>query len=75
MSRSSLVDQCHRRDTRLVLGDFNASNGNERDGYETCVVPHGSLTVNQNSAKFLDFARGHGLRVAVSWFQHLQAHC
>ena len=72
--RSSLVDQCPRRDTLLVLGDFNASTGTDRDGYETCVGPHGSGTVTQNSTKFLDFARSHGLRVAGSWFQRPQAH-
>ena len=33
----------------------------------------GSGTVNQNRTKFLDFV-SHGLRVAGSWFQHLQAH-
>ena len=70
----SLVDQCPRRDTLLVLGDFNASNGTDRDGYETCVGPHGSGTVNQKSTKFLDFARSHGLRVAGSWFRHPQTH-
>ena len=30
--------------------------------------------MNQNSNKFLDFARSHGLRVAGSWFQRPQAH-
>ena len=65
----SVVDQCPRRDTLLVLGDFNASIGTDRDGYETCV-----WTVNQKSTQFLDFARSHGLRVAGSWFQHPQAH-
>ena len=74
MLRSSLIDQCPRRDTLLVLWDFNASTGTDRDGYETCVRPHGSGTVNQNSTKFLDFARSHGLRVAGSWFQCPQAH-
>ena len=38
------------------------------------VRPHGSGTVNQNSTKFLDFARSYGLRVAGSWFQRSQAH-
>ena len=38
------------------------------------VVPLGSGTVNQNSTKFLHFARNHGLRVASSWFQRPQAH-
>ena len=55
------------------MGDFNASTGTDRDGYETCVGPHGSETVNQNSPKFLDFARSHGLSVAGSWFQRPQA--
>ena len=47
----------------------------ERDGDETCVGPHGSGTVKQNSTKFLDFSRSHGLWVASSWFQLPQAHC
>ena len=70
----SVVDQCPRRDTLLVMGDFNASTGTDRDGHETCVAPHGFGTVNQNSTKFLDFARSHGHRVAGSWFQRPQAH-
>ena len=70
----SVVDQCPRRDTLIVLGDFNASTGTNRDGYETCVSPHGSGTMNQNSTKFLDLAISHGLRVAGSWFQCPQAH-
>jgi len=56
------------------LEDFNATTATDTDGYETCVGPHGSGTVNQNSTKFLDFARSHGLRVAGSWFQCPQAH-
>ena len=51
----SVVDQCPRRDTLLVLGDFIASTGTDGDGYETCVGPHGSGTVNQNSRNFLNF--------------------
>ena len=35
----SMVDQCPRRDNRPVVGDFNASTGTDRDGYETCVGP------------------------------------
>ena len=70
----SVVDQCPRQDTLLVLGDFNASTGTDRDGYETCVDPHGSGTVKQNSTKFLDFAISHRLGVAGSWFQHPHTH-
>ena len=56
------------------MGDLNASTGTDRDGYEMCVGPHVSGTVNLNSTKFLDFARRDGLRVAGSWFQCPQAH-
>ena len=58
------------------MGDFIASTGTVRDGYETCIGPHGSGTVNLNSTKFLDFTRSHRLRVAGagSWFQRPQAH-
>ena len=56
------------------MGDFNASTGTDKGGYETCVGPHGSGSVNQNSTKFIDFARSHGLRVAGSWFQRPKAH-
>ena len=42
-----------------------ASAVNDRDGYETCVGPHGSGTVNLNITNFLSFVRRHGLRVVV----------
>ena len=42
----SVDDQYPRRDILLVLGDFNALTGTDRDGYATCVGPHGSGTVN-----------------------------
>ena len=35
----SVVDQCPRGDTLRVLGDFNASTGTDRDGYEMCWSP------------------------------------
>ena len=69
----SVVDQCPRRDTLLVWGDFNASTGTDRDRYETSVGLMG-LELNQNCTKFLHFARNHGLWVAGSWFQCPHAH-
>ena len=38
------------------------------------VGSHGSGTMNQNSTKFLDFARSHAHSVDGSWFQRPQAH-
>ncbi|KAG0710316.1 Craniofacial development protein 2 [Chionoecetes opilio] len=42
----SVFDQCHPRDTLIVLGNINATTGTVRDGYELCVGPHGSSTRN-----------------------------
>ena len=61
-----VVDQCPRRGTLLVLGDFSASTGTDRVCYEICFGPHEPGTVNQNSTKFLDFPRSYGLRMAGS---------
>ena len=66
MSCSSLLINAPGEILFWSWGDFNASTGTDRDGYETCVGPHGSGTVNQNSTKFLDFARSHELREAGS---------
>ena len=70
----SIIDQCPSGDTLMVLGDFNAVTGTLRDGYETCVGPHGSGTRNVNSSLFLDFARSRKLRIAGSWYQRPELH-
>ena len=64
----SVVAHCPRRHTLLILGDFNASTGTDRDRYETCVGLHGSGTLKQNSTKFFDFVRSHGIRGLVHDF-------
>ena len=70
----SILDQCHPRDTLVVLGDFNAATGTDRDGYEICVGPHGSGTRNTNSSLLLNFARSRRLRIAGSWYQRPELH-
>ena len=53
----SVVDQCPRLDTLLVLGDFIASTGTDRDGDETCVAPWtlgGWLMVSAHTDSSLD---------------------
>ena len=60
------MDQCPRRDARIILGDFNAVTGTERDGYEISVGPHGSGTRNDNSSFLLNFARSKTLRIEGS---------
>ncbi|KAG0728289.1 Craniofacial development protein 2 [Chionoecetes opilio] len=70
----SVLDQCRPRDTLIVLGDFNATTGTVRDGYELCVGPHGSGTRNTNSSLLLNFARSRRLRIAGSWYQRPELH-
>ena len=70
----SVLDGCPRGDSLLVMGDFNASTGTDRAGYETCIGPHGSGIRGQNGTRLLDLARGRGLRVAGSWYQRPERH-
>ena len=52
----SVVDQCPRRGTLIVVGDFIASTGTDRDGYESHFGPHGSGTVNLCSPDILSYS-------------------
>ncbi|KAG0727553.1 Craniofacial development protein 2 [Chionoecetes opilio] len=70
----SVLDQCPPRDTLIVLGDFNATTGTVRDGYELCVGPHGSDTRNTKSSLLLNFPRSRRLRIAGSWYQRPELH-
>ena len=69
-----VVDSCLSADNLIVLGDFNATTGTERDGYQSCVRPHGSGSRDESSAMLLDFAKSRILRIARSWFQRPDPH-
>ena len=69
----SVLDQCPRRNTLIVLSDFNAATGTERAGYELCVGPHGFGTRNTNSS-LLNFAKSKRLTITVSWYQRTELH-
>ena len=69
----SVLEQCPRGDTLIVLGDFNAVTGTERAGYELCVGPHCSGTRNTNSS-LLNFAKSRRMRIAGSWYQRPELH-
>ncbi|KAG0728627.1 Craniofacial development protein 2 [Chionoecetes opilio] len=70
----SVLDKCPPRDTLIVLGDFNGTTGTVRDGYELCVGPHGSGTMNINSSLLLNFARSKRLIIVCSWYQRPELH-
>ena len=43
----AVVDSVPESYTLIVLGDFIATTGIFRDGYETCVSPHAAMSFNQ----------------------------
>ena len=63
---NSVLDQCPRQDTLIVLDDLNAVTGTEKDGYELCVGLHDSDTRNTNSSLLLNFAKFRRLRIACT---------
>lgn len=70
----SIVDWCSPQNTLIVLGDFNAINDTERDGYKLCVGPLGSGTRNVNHS-LLNCAKSRKLRITNSWLQRHKPCC
>ena len=70
----SVLDQCPRRDTLIVLGDLNAVTNTERAGHELCVSPLGSGTRNTNSSLLLNFVEFRRLKIPSSWYQRPELH-
>ncbi|XP_069992327.1 craniofacial development protein 2-like [Penaeus vannamei] len=73
---TSVIDNCPRRDIRIVLVDFGAVSGCDRAGYEMSVSPHGSGTDlrSENSLLLRDFARSQRMRISGSWYQRSSPH-
>ena len=58
----------------IVLGVSNAITGTDRDGYESCVGPHGCRSRDESFSMLLDIAKSQRLRITGSWFQRLDLH-
>ena len=69
-----VVDSCSKGDILIVLDDFNATTGTDRDGYESCAGPHGSGSRDEKSSMPLDFAKCRRLRMSGSRFQKPDLH-
>ena len=50
-------DSCTKWETFIVLGDFNATSGTDKDGYESCVGPQGFGSRDESSSILCDFAK------------------
>ena len=54
---------------QLILGDFNAATGSQRDPHRTVVGPHGHGSPGDNTERLLIFCAGGGFRISGIWFQ------
>ena len=64
------MEQCTARETPIVMGDFNAVVGSNRDGYENVMGHHGYGSRTENGSRLLQFASCHSLKVAGTLFQY-----
>ena len=69
-----LVDPCPKRHTLIVLGDFSATTGTDKDGYGSRIGPHGSGSNDECSFTLLKFARSQRLMIAGSGLQKPDLH-
>ena len=47
----------------MILGEFDATTGTDRDDHESCIGPHGPRSKDESSSMLLDFANRLGLRM------------
>ena len=70
----SLVAAIPPHDLQIILGDFNAVSGTDRQGYEQVVGNYGSGVVNDNSTRLLSLCSAHRLSIVGSWFARKNIH-
>lgn len=64
-----------RHDVIVLLGDMNATIGQDRSGLEHVLGPHSSSTdTNDNGDRMLELCASHNLKVLGTWFKHRQIH-
>ena len=56
-----VVNSCPKEDNLIVRGNFNATTGTERDGYQSCVGPRDSGSRDESYSMLLDFAKSRRL--------------
>ena len=74
-SLDATLQKTHKHDIRLIVGDFNARVGNDRQGYESILGPHAvAETANDNGQRLLDLCVSNNLVIGGSLFPHKDIH-
>lgn len=69
------VNEIRTYDIKLLIGDFNAKEDNNRAGFESTIGPCGSGTeTNDNDDRLKTFCSDSGLIIRYTFFQHKQIH-
>ncbi|XP_013771510.1 craniofacial development protein 2-like [Pundamilia nyererei] len=70
-----VLDEVHRHDIVILMCDFNAEIGPDRNGFEQMIGPHGSAAnTNDNGLRLTSFCAANNLCVGNSYFHHKQIH-
>ena len=62
------MKQLKSQDVKIVMGDFNAKVGNERN--EDIVGPWGLGDINERGERLIDWCKENGLMVANTWYKN-----
>jgi len=65
----SLISAIPPHDVSVIMGDFNAESGSDRQGFEQVVGNYGHGSVNDNSIRLLSLCAAHQLSMLGSWFK------
>ena len=56
-----VMESCPKGDNLIVLRDFNATTGTDRDGYQSCVGPYDSGSTDETSSVLIEFPKSRHL--------------
>ena len=58
----------------MIMGDFNAHVGTERQGYESVLGAEGWGNRNEEGKRLLEFCKRNGLMIGNSWYRKQESH-